>query len=423
MTLEIIKPEEKLVRPSIWSEDILKSLQTKRERVFQDEQFMQECIKVAYASVKNSEAPFGSLITKGSQIVIASKNRIKRDNDVTNHAEIVAMREAQRKLGTNNLSGYTIYTICEPCPMCSFMIRELKFDRVVFSLPSPYMGGLNKWNILQDNDLSLFPQVFSTPPQITSNVLPEQALGVFKKAGWGKMLGRRKTICMPIKVFVLGGVGSGKSSAVDHVSELAKSKGIPHVLINPYDILKKWHQEDINYSRTKPIIKNGKQVGFKVTDLSMYDDVRIAVAEKIKERDVENRNEFVIVEYAARNYAESFRIMQEVYPSIFSNARFMFITKPIEKRMKDIENRNTSRTENSPYLDEELIKRFKDDGEGYITSAFKKDFSLTDNNVRVIENKGDIQTFQNEIDKFAKETLFPSIGRETVSPGTSIKGE
>lgn len=102
----------------------------------------------------------------------------------TNHAEIVALTKAQKLLSASDFSKCTLYSICEPCPMCAFMMRELKIGRVVFALYSPHMGGYSRWNILKDKGLAKFKPVFSDPPEVTSDVLEREARELFEKAGW-----------------------------------------------------------------------------------------------------------------------------------------------------------------------------------------------------------------------------------------------
>ncbi len=148
-----------------------------------DEKHIKTCIELSRKAVKKGDNPFGAVIAEGKNVLVKTRNRIK-ENDVTNHAEIMAMRKAQKIKKTDDFSGFTIYSNCEPCPMCSFMIRELKFGRVVFSLDSPYMGGYNKWNILKDEDLLKFTPIFAKPPEVISGILKEEARKVFKKAGW-----------------------------------------------------------------------------------------------------------------------------------------------------------------------------------------------------------------------------------------------
>ena len=73
-------------------------------------------------SVRNLDdgagGPFGAVVVKGSQIIGEGTNRVTSTNDPTAHAEIVAIRDASRRLKTFDLDGCELYTSCEPCPMC-----------------------------------------------------------------------------------------------------------------------------------------------------------------------------------------------------------------------------------------------------------------------------------------------------------------
>ncbi|MBI2574092.1 MAG: nucleoside deaminase [Candidatus Wildermuthbacteria bacterium] len=158
-----------------------------------DEQHMRRCIELAEQSVKNGDAPFGSLIARNRIILAESGNAIAVGGDVTNHAEILAMKAVQKALGTNDLSDCDIYSNCEPCPMCAFMMRELKFRRVVFAAKSPYMGGYSKWNILQDKELQMFKPVFGKPPRVIAGLFEKEAQKTFLRAGWSKRFFSGKT--------------------------------------------------------------------------------------------------------------------------------------------------------------------------------------------------------------------------------------
>ena len=98
----------------------------------QDKRFMREAIRLADESVRRGGGPFGAVIVKDGEIVAGSSNSVTLDNDPTAHAEVNTIREACRRLGTFDLSGCTIYTSCEPCPMCLGAIYWARIGRIFY---------------------------------------------------------------------------------------------------------------------------------------------------------------------------------------------------------------------------------------------------------------------------------------------------
>jgi len=98
----------------------------------QDKQFMREAIRLANQSVERGGGPFGAVIVKDGEIIAGSSNSVTIDNDPTAHAEVNTIREACRKLRTFDLSGCTIYTSCEPCPMCLGAIYWARIGKIFY---------------------------------------------------------------------------------------------------------------------------------------------------------------------------------------------------------------------------------------------------------------------------------------------------
>ena len=94
---------------------------------------MREAIRMADESVKHGGGPFGAVVVKDGRLIAAASNRVTLDNDPTAHAEVNAIREACRKLGTFNLSGCSIYASCEPCPMCLGAIYWAGIDCIYYA--------------------------------------------------------------------------------------------------------------------------------------------------------------------------------------------------------------------------------------------------------------------------------------------------
>ncbi len=137
---------------------------------------MARCIELSRIAVSKGEYPFGTVIALDGQIVAEGINSCMRDGDVTRHAEIIALSQAQRMVGRDRLRRYTLYSNIEPCAMCAYCIREAWVSRVVYALDSPVMGGLSKWNVLRDDGLSdRIPEIFGAAPEVVSGVLLHEA--------------------------------------------------------------------------------------------------------------------------------------------------------------------------------------------------------------------------------------------------------
>lgn len=83
-----------------------------------NEKYMQMAIDLAVENVKNGGGPFGAVIVKDGKVLATGVNWVTTNNDPTAHAEVTAIRNACSKLSTFDLEGSTIYSSCEPCPMC-----------------------------------------------------------------------------------------------------------------------------------------------------------------------------------------------------------------------------------------------------------------------------------------------------------------
>jgi tRNA(adenine34) deaminase len=142
---------------------------------------MRRCIHLSATSTRLGELPFAALICKGGEVIVESTNRVVQSADVVHHAELVAISEAQKILGRADLSGCTLYSTVEPCAMCAFAVRETGIGRVAFSISSPIMGGLSKWNVLRDTELShALPEVFGPVPEVIVGLLRQEAEDVWQ---------------------------------------------------------------------------------------------------------------------------------------------------------------------------------------------------------------------------------------------------
>ena len=95
--------------------------------------FMQRAIELSIESINSGGGPFGSVIVNDEKIISEGMNRVTVDNDPTSHGEIVAIRNACKKLNTFNLSNCSLYSSCEPCPMCMSAIYWSRIGKVYYA--------------------------------------------------------------------------------------------------------------------------------------------------------------------------------------------------------------------------------------------------------------------------------------------------
>lgn len=88
------------------------------------------------------DVPIGCVIKKDGKVIASAHNRRELDDDVTAHAEMLAIKEAQHVLNSSRLTGCEIYVTLEPCPMCSWAIVESGISTVYFGSYNPEYGAL-----------------------------------------------------------------------------------------------------------------------------------------------------------------------------------------------------------------------------------------------------------------------------------------
>jgi len=93
---------------------------------------MRLAIDKALDGVRKGQTPFGACVVKQGKVIVCSHNVVWKNTDITAHAEIVAIRLACKVLKKIDLSGCTIYSTCEPCPMCFSACHWARISRIVF---------------------------------------------------------------------------------------------------------------------------------------------------------------------------------------------------------------------------------------------------------------------------------------------------
>ncbi|MEJ5302827.1 MAG: nucleoside deaminase [Bacteroidales bacterium] len=108
--------------------------------VFSDEHYMGEALKEAKLAAAEDEVPIGAVIVCDGKIIARAHNMTERLNDVTAHAEMIAITAAENFLGAKYLVDCTIYVTIEPCPMCAAALGWAQMGKVVYGAPDPKMG-------------------------------------------------------------------------------------------------------------------------------------------------------------------------------------------------------------------------------------------------------------------------------------------
>ncbi len=121
----------------------------------QHEEFMGEALAEARKALALEEVPIGAVLVREGRIVGRGYNLRETQGDPTAHAEIIALREAARLLGTWRLADTTMYVTIEPCPMCAGALVLARVAHLVYGAPDPKGGGVDSlYQIGQDGRLN-----------------------------------------------------------------------------------------------------------------------------------------------------------------------------------------------------------------------------------------------------------------------------
>ena len=104
--------------------------------------FMALALDEARAAGTRGEVPVGAIVVKGGTILAAAGNRTRELSDPTAHAELLAIREAGEKLGSERLTGCDLWVTLEPCPMCAAAISFARIRRLYFGAEDPKGGAV-----------------------------------------------------------------------------------------------------------------------------------------------------------------------------------------------------------------------------------------------------------------------------------------
>lgn len=131
------------------------------------EYYMEQALLLAREAARAGEVPVGCVIVRGGEIVGRGRNRREEKQATCSHAEMEAIREANRALGSWRLEDCTLYVTLEPCPMCAGAILNARIPRVYYGARDRAMGACG-------GVLNLFMEDFPARPALVGGVLREE---------------------------------------------------------------------------------------------------------------------------------------------------------------------------------------------------------------------------------------------------------
>ena len=132
---------------------------------------MRQALILAEEAAAAGEVPVGCVIVKDGAVIGRGRNRREEKQQVSSHAEMEAMAQANETLGTWRLDGCTMYVTLEPCPMCAGAIINARIDRVYYGARDEAMGACG-------GVLNLFMEAFPHRPALVGGVLAAECRAV-----------------------------------------------------------------------------------------------------------------------------------------------------------------------------------------------------------------------------------------------------
>jgi tRNA(adenine34) deaminase len=139
-----------------------------------DEHFMRLALREADQAADHDDVPIGAVIVREGEVLAAAGNERELRGDPTAHAEVLAMREASRRIGGWRIPGSVLYVTLEPCPMCAGAIVLARVPRVVYGAPDPKAGAAGSvLDILGEPRLN-------HRPKVDAGLLADEAAGLLE---------------------------------------------------------------------------------------------------------------------------------------------------------------------------------------------------------------------------------------------------
>ena len=149
------------------------------------ENFMALAIEEARAAIQAGERPFGSVVVQDGEVIGRGHNIVNSTLDPTAHAEVMAIRNATARLKISRLSGGTLYTSCDPCPMCAGSMMFSGIEQLVIGARSAKLAELQGRRPRDYTAESLAEQMHLSL-EVTRGVLQSEAEEVLGEYNWPK---------------------------------------------------------------------------------------------------------------------------------------------------------------------------------------------------------------------------------------------
>lgn len=139
-----------------------------------DKKFMKKALENAQKAFENGEVPVGAVIVKNGEIIGSGYNLRETKQNALSHAEIEAINEACKNLGTWRLDGCEMYVTLEPCPMCTGAIINARIKTVIFGAFDSNMGCM-------DSVINLCDYPFNHKPEIYAGIMEDECKEILQK--------------------------------------------------------------------------------------------------------------------------------------------------------------------------------------------------------------------------------------------------
>lgn len=150
------------------------------------DRFMAFAIEEAEIGIKNGERPFGSVVVRDGKVVGRGHNRVNSTLDPTAHAETLAIRNAAANLKEARLTGCTLYTTCEPCPMCCGATLYAGVDTLVIGAPYASVRQISQGKYdLRDYTADRLIELTGLKLKVLRGVMQEECEAIYRNwQGW-----------------------------------------------------------------------------------------------------------------------------------------------------------------------------------------------------------------------------------------------